>query len=47
MFLLRFRYRHCCVSVIMLPSGYFTSPRLVLGAIWLWDPWFKVFDCLV
>jgi len=34
---LRFRYRHCYVSVIMRPSGYFISPHLVLGAIWVWD----------
>jgi len=35
---MRFRYRHCCVSVIMWPSGYFRSPHLALGAIWVWDP---------
>jgi len=29
----RFRYYHCCVSVIMRPSGYFISVHLVLGAI--------------
>jgi len=28
------RYRHCCVSVIMRPSGYFLSRRLALGAFW-------------
>ena len=26
------RYRHGCVSVIMLPSGYFIRPHLALGA---------------
>ena len=40
---MKFRYRDCYVSVIMRPSGYFISPLLVLGAIWVWDhccePW--------
>jgi len=37
-------HRHCCVSVIMRPSGshnaalgYFKRPHLALGAIWVWD----------
>ena len=38
MFIVRFRNRHCCVSVIMRPSGHFISPHLALGAIWVWDP---------
>ena len=25
----------------MLPSGYFISLHLALGAIWVWDPWYK------
>jgi len=29
LFLVRVRYSHCCVSVIMRLSGYFTSPHLV------------------
>ena len=36
--LLRFRYRHCCVSVIMRPSDDFINCHLTLGAIWVWDP---------
>ena len=31
----RSRYRHCCVSAIMRPPGYFISPHLALGAIWV------------
>jgi len=30
-----FRYRHCCVSVIMRPAGYLKSPYLAHGAIWV------------
>ena len=41
MFLVWFSYRHCCVSVIMRPSGYFISPRLPPRAIWVWDHWSK------
>jgi len=26
----------------MLPSGYFVSPHLALGAIWVWDPGIKL-----
>jgi len=37
LFLERFRYRHCCISVIMRPSGYFINFHLALGAIWFWD----------
>jgi len=33
LFLLRFRYRHCFISVTMRPSGYFISSHLALGAI--------------
>jgi len=36
LFLVSFSYRLCCVSV-MWPSGYFISPRLAIGAIWIWD----------
>ena len=39
LFLVTFRYRSCCVSVIMRPSGYFISAHLALGAIWVWDLW--------
>jgi len=36
LFLLRFRYRHCCVSVIMRPSSsHNAAPR----AFWVWGPW--------
>ena len=35
----KFRYRYCCVSVIMQPAGYLTSPHLTQGAIW--DPWLR------
>ena len=35
---MRFRCRHCCVRVIMRPSGYFLSPRLALGAVWVEIP---------
>jgi len=35
----RSSFLHCCVNVIMLPSGYFISPHLALGAICDWDPW--------
>ena len=31
---MRFRYRHCCVSVAMWSSDYFTSPQLAPRAIW-------------
>jgi len=37
-FLVRFRYNHCCVSVIMRPSDYFISPHLALGAIEFENP---------
>jgi len=37
LFLVRFRYCHCCVSVIIRPSGYFVSSHLDLGAIWVRD----------
>ena len=33
LFLARFRYRHCCSSVIVRPSGYFITPHLALEAI--------------
>ena len=40
---MRFRYRHCYVSVMMRLSVCFITPLLVLGAIWVWDhcckPW--------
>jgi len=29
----KFMYRYCCVSVIMRPAGYLTSPHLAHGAI--------------
>ena len=38
LFLVWFRSRHCRVSVIMRPSGYFVGPNLAHGAIWVWDP---------
>jgi len=41
LFLVRLRYRHCCVSIIMRPSGYFVAPNLAHGAIWVWDSWAK------
>ena len=37
---IKFRYRHCCVSVIMQPAGYLLSPRVAHGAIW--DPWCRM-----
>jgi len=37
LFLVRFTYRHCCVSIIIRPSGCFISPHLPLRAIWVWD----------
>jgi len=39
LFLRRLRYRHCCLSIIMRPSGYFIGPNLAHRAIWVWDPW--------
>jgi len=33
--------RHCCVSVIMRPAGYFVSPHLAIRAIWVWDPFLE------
>jgi len=43
--LVRFRDRHCWVSVILRPSdshnappGKTTSPHLALGALWVWYP---------
>jgi len=41
LFLVRLRYRHCCVSVIMRPTGYLTHPHSALGEIWVWDPWIR------
>jgi len=38
---IKFRHRYCCVSVIMRPSGYFVSPHVTHGAIWVWDPWIR------
>jgi len=35
---MRPKYRHCCISVIMQPSGYFLRPHLALGANWVWYP---------
>jgi len=40
-FLVRFRYRHFCVRVMMRPSDYFIRPHLAHGAIWVW-----VFLCI-
>jgi len=37
----KFRYRCCCVSVIMWPAGYLIRPHLAHGASWVWDPWFR------
>jgi len=37
LFLARFRYHHCFVNIIMQPLGYFKSPHLAFGAIWVWD----------
>jgi len=34
LFPVRFRYRRCCVSVIMWPSGYLISLHLAHRAIW-------------
>jgi len=45
LFLVKFRYRRGCVSVVMRPSGYFIRPHshLALGAIWVWHPCFIQF----
>ena len=34
----KFRYRRCCVSVVMRPASYPISPHVAHGAIWIWDP---------
>jgi len=39
-----FRYRYCCVSVIMRPAGYFISAHLAHRAIWVWDSCAKASD---
>jgi len=44
MFLVRFRYHHCCVSVIMRPLDYFISPNLALGKLWDRDPWYTLLN---
>jgi len=33
LYLVRFRYRYCCVSVIIRPSDYSICPHLALGTI--------------
>jgi len=37
----KFRYRRCCVRVIMRPAGYLIRPHVAQGASWVWDPWYK------
>ena len=34
----KFRYCHCCVSVIMPPADYLTSAHVAYGAIWVETP---------
>ena len=35
---IKFRYRRCCVSVIMRPAGYLIRPHVTHGASWVWAP---------
>jgi len=43
----KFRYRRCCVSIIMWPVGYLISPHVAHDASWVWDPWSRTtyLDC--
>ena len=38
LFLVKFRFRRCCISVKMRLSRYFVSPHLALGTMWVWNP---------
>jgi len=41
LFLVSFRYRHCCASVVMRPSRYFVN-HVAFGTIWVWDHCSKI-----
>jgi len=40
----QFRYRRCCVSIIMRPAIYLIHPHVAHGASWVWDPWGRQCD---
>jgi len=42
----KFRYDRCCVSVMMRPAGYLTSPYVAHGASWVWDPCTKLLQSI-